>query len=63
MAERRSKSNEEHLKWLDKEVADLGLACKSTDQTLKLLCGRQDRMEQMMGEMNKKYETIVTILA
>ncbi|KAL2542978.1 Uncharacterized protein Adt_03956 [Abeliophyllum distichum] len=63
MAETRSKSNEEHLKKLDREVSDLGMAIKSSDQTLKAVCTKQERMEQLMMHMNGKYESIVSMLA
>ncbi|KAL2465935.1 Uncharacterized protein Adt_41786 [Abeliophyllum distichum] len=63
MAETRSKSNEKHLKKLDREVSDLGMAIKSSDQTLKAVCTKQERMEQLMMDMNGKYESIVSMLA
>ncbi|CAA2976825.1 Hypothetical predicted protein [Olea europaea subsp. europaea] len=63
MAETRSKSNEEHLKKLDKEISDLGMAFKSSDQILKVVYTKQDRMVHLMGEMNSKYESIVSMLA
>lgn len=30
---------------------------------LKVVCTKQDRMEKLMGEMNSKYENIVSMLA
>ncbi|KAL2493036.1 Uncharacterized protein Adt_28664 [Abeliophyllum distichum] len=63
MAETRSKSNEKHLKKLDREVSDLGVAFKSSDQTFKVVCTKQERMEQLMLDMNRKYESVVSMLA
>ncbi|CAA3010704.1 Hypothetical predicted protein [Olea europaea subsp. europaea] len=63
MTETRSKMNEEHLKRLDKEIADLGVVFKTNDQLLQALCTRQDRMEQMMGEMKANPESMVLMLA
>lgn len=63
MAETQSKSNEDHLKWLDKEVTNLRVALKSLGQMLKVLSTKHDRLEEMIGEMNQKYESIIIMLA
>lgn len=63
MAETRSKSNEEHLKRLDKEISDLGVVFKTNEQVLQDVCTRQDQTEQMMGEIKATQESTVLMLA
>ncbi|KAL2527082.1 Uncharacterized protein Adt_12136 [Abeliophyllum distichum] len=63
MVKLRSKSNEENLKKLEREVTDLGVAFKSSDQTLKGVCTKKEKMEQLIMDMNNKYESIVSMLA
>ncbi|KAL2470648.1 Uncharacterized protein Adt_38784 [Abeliophyllum distichum] len=70
MTETRSKTHEEHLCKMDKEIGDLSAAYKalsskveSSDLTLKVLCNRQERVENIMTEMNQKYESLVAMMA
>ncbi|KAL2540199.1 Uncharacterized protein Adt_01177 [Abeliophyllum distichum] len=70
MTETRSKTHEEHLRKMDKKMGDLNAAYKavsskveSSDLTLKVLCNRQEKLENLMSDMNHKYETLVAMMA
>ncbi|KAL2461714.1 Uncharacterized protein Adt_45134 [Abeliophyllum distichum] len=63
-------SNEEHLQKVDKEMENLNLTVRvvtskvdSCDLTLKVLCNRQEKMENIMSDMNQNYETLVAMMA
>ncbi|KAL2506908.1 Uncharacterized protein Adt_22529 [Abeliophyllum distichum] len=66
----RQKATEEHLRKIDKNLSDLGLAYStlngkidSSDKVLKSMCCKQEKMEHYMQEMNKKYDSIIAMLA
>ncbi|KAL2526007.1 Uncharacterized protein Adt_11061 [Abeliophyllum distichum] len=66
----RQKTNEDHWKRLEKDVGDLSTAftalsgkADSSDKILKTLCGKQEKIESYMHEMNDKYDSIVAMLA
>ncbi|KAL2505089.1 Uncharacterized protein Adt_20710 [Abeliophyllum distichum] len=66
----RSKTHEEHLRKMDKKMGDLNAVYKavsskveSSDLTLKVLCNRQEKLENLMSDMNHKYETLVAMMA
>ncbi|KAL2460887.1 Uncharacterized protein Adt_44307 [Abeliophyllum distichum] len=70
MTETRSKTHEEHSRKVDKEIGDLSAAYKalsskveSYDLTLKVLCNRQERVENILTEVNQKYESLVAMMA
>ncbi|KAL2505058.1 Uncharacterized protein Adt_20679 [Abeliophyllum distichum] len=70
MTETRSKTHKEHLRKMDKEMGDLSAAYKAVSNkvessylTLKVLCNRQERFENIMTEMNKNYENLVAMMA
>ncbi|KAL2532736.1 Uncharacterized protein Adt_06087 [Abeliophyllum distichum] len=57
MTETRSKTHEENSRKVDKEIGDLSAAYKalsskveSSDLTLKVLCNRQERVENILTE-------------
>ncbi|CAA3016441.1 Hypothetical predicted protein [Olea europaea subsp. europaea] len=52
-----------YLKLEDKELGDLSAVYQSTDQSVKFMCCRQDRLEGPMIEMNDKYGSLVTMMA
>ncbi|KAL2480758.1 Uncharacterized protein Adt_33724 [Abeliophyllum distichum] len=66
----RQKATEEHLRKIDKDLSDLGLAYStlngkidSSDKVLKSMCCKQEKMEHYMQEMNEKYDSIIAMLA
>ncbi|KAL2492421.1 Uncharacterized protein Adt_28049 [Abeliophyllum distichum] len=70
MTETRSKTHEDHSRKVDKEIGDLSAAYKavsskveSSDLTLKVLCNRQERVENILTEVNQKYESLVAMMA
>ncbi|KAL2475308.1 Uncharacterized protein Adt_36044 [Abeliophyllum distichum] len=70
MTETKSETHEEHLRKVDKEMGDLSTAyreisskIKSSDLTLKVLCNRQEKFENIMTEMNQKYKMLVAMIA
>lgn len=56
-------SNEEQIKRIDKELGDLSAVYQSTNQCVKLMCCRQDRLEGLMIETNDKYGSLVAMMA
>ncbi|KAL2486237.1 Uncharacterized protein Adt_30993 [Abeliophyllum distichum] len=67
MTETRSKTHEEHLHKMDKEMGDLSAAYKavsskveSSDLTLKVFLSR---VENILTEVNQKYESLVAMIA
>ncbi|CAA2956652.1 Hypothetical predicted protein [Olea europaea subsp. europaea] len=59
----RSKTLEEQVKRIKKELGDLSVVCQITNQAMKHLYSRQDKLESLMMEMNSKYENIVGMMA
>ncbi|KAL2472167.1 Uncharacterized protein Adt_40303 [Abeliophyllum distichum] len=66
----RQKVTVEHLRKIDKDLSDLGLAYStlngkidSSDKILKSMCCKQDKMEELMQDMNSKYESLVAMMA
>ncbi|KAL2492925.1 Uncharacterized protein Adt_28553 [Abeliophyllum distichum] len=64
MSETRSKVQEEHLKKIDRELGELSAAYRtvinkvdSSDLTLKALGNRQEKIENIVTDINQKYET------
>ncbi|KAL2526131.1 Uncharacterized protein Adt_11185 [Abeliophyllum distichum] len=70
MSETRSKAQEEHLKKIDREMGELSAAYRtvinkveSFDLTLKVLGNRQEKIENIVSDINQKYETLVAMMA
>ncbi|KAL2497856.1 Uncharacterized protein Adt_23406 [Abeliophyllum distichum] len=68
--ETRQEATKDHLRKKEKDISDLGLAYStlsskidSSYKNMKTMCCKQDRMEELMQNMNSKYESIVAMLA
>ncbi|KAL2506686.1 Uncharacterized protein Adt_22307 [Abeliophyllum distichum] len=68
--ETRQKATEEHLKKMDKDLSNLGLdyytlssKTDSSNKVLKSMYCKQDRVEELLQDMNSKYESIVAMMA
>lgn len=48
---------------MEKELKDLSVVYQSIDQVVKHLCSRQDKLKNLMIEMNNKYKNIVSMMA
>ncbi|KAL2505826.1 Uncharacterized protein Adt_21447 [Abeliophyllum distichum] len=67
--ETQQEAIEDHHRKIEKDISDLGLAYStlfgkidSSYKTLKNMCYKQDRMDELMQDMNSKYESIVAII-
>ncbi|KAL2491568.1 Uncharacterized protein Adt_27196 [Abeliophyllum distichum] len=70
MSETRSKAQEQHLKKMDTEMCELSSAYRAvahkvdtSNLTLKVLGNMQEKVKNIMTDMNQKYETLVAMMA
>ncbi|KAL2526989.1 Uncharacterized protein Adt_12043 [Abeliophyllum distichum] len=70
MSKTRSKVQEEHLKKINREMGELSASYRtvinkidSSDLTLKVLENRQEKIDNIVTDINKKYETLVAMMA
>ncbi|KAL2527599.1 Uncharacterized protein Adt_12653 [Abeliophyllum distichum] len=59
----RQKATEEHLRKIDRDFSDLGLAYSPLNGKIKRMCCKQDRIEELMQDMNSKYESLVAMMS
>ncbi|KAL2512331.1 hypothetical protein Adt_17931 [Abeliophyllum distichum] len=70
MSQKGSKTQEEHLRKVDREMGELSAAYRvvankvdSSYLTLKVLGTRHEKIKNIMTNMNQKYETLVAMMA